>query len=353
MRSVANLVEQLDGDGINFKIVCSDKDADGSVLNVKTDCWVEYTSNTAIWYCQDKNQKRHLLSRISRDIKPDIIFVNGIYSLFYSVFPLLFCNAPKKIISARGMLHPGALSQKSFKKRVFLLCWKLAGLQRRYEFHAVDEQEKKYIQQVFGEKVRVHIAPNFPRLLNNSVSIKEEGRLKLVSVALISPMKNHLLVIQALRHCRSYIEYNIYGPVKEPAYWLQCQQEILKLPANIQVNYHGEVAPEAVENLLGENNVFILPSKSENFGHAINEALSAGKPVITSFFTPWNNLRENKAGINIDIADIDSITAAIDFFASLTAGEYVEWGTAAVAFAGKKADTAALKKQYKAMFSLN
>ncbi len=40
---------------------------------------------------------------------------NGLFSTLFSLIPLLTSNY-KKIISVRGMLHPGALSQKALKK---------------------------------------------------------------------------------------------------------------------------------------------------------------------------------------------------------------------------------------------
>ena len=213
-------------------------------------------------------------------------------------------------------------------------------------FHATDAEEQKYIQQVFGTETKVMVAANFPGVLTVQPVIKKEvGYLKLVSIALISPMKNILLVLEALlafdnsnREILRYtqddrlsreqgvsgessvgnwqsgvvsgetgagsreeggvnsessvgsdqlsivniIEYNIYGPVKDKPYWDECLACIKKLPANIKVNYHGDIPPAEIVHALATNHVFILPSKSENYGHAIYEALSAGRPVITS-----------------------------------------------------------------------
>ena len=81
------------------------------------------------------------------------------------------------------MLHPGALTQKAFKKKWYLLFWKLIGSPNRYEFHASDENEKKYIRQVFGSKIKIHVAKNFPKHLYAKEPVKKyKGSLQMVSI---------------------------------------------------------------------------------------------------------------------------------------------------------------------------
>ncbi|HRD43302.1 MAG TPA: glycosyltransferase, partial [Ferruginibacter sp.] len=109
--------------------------------------------------------------------------------------------------------------------------------------------------------------------------------LKLVTIALIIPMKNHLLVLEALQKCTFDVEYGIYGPVKDEQYWNLCEQQIQLMPSHIKVEYKGNLPPGGVEAALKQSDVFIMPSQSENFAHALAEALSAGLPVITSKHT--------------------------------------------------------------------
>jgi glycosyltransferase involved in cell wall biosynthesis len=249
------------------------------------------------------------------------------------------------------MLHPGALSQKHFKKKVYLTLWKMLGLHKRCDFHASNEEEKNYIQNIFGKKVKIFVAPNFPRIFNRqSPPYKRGGALKLISIALISPMKNHLLILEALEFCDADICYNIYGPVKDAAYWNICLEQIKKLPANVTVNYKGDIPPNEVEYALAKSHVFILPSKSENFGHAIFEALTAGKPVITSNNTPWNNLKASKAGINIEQNNPDELVNAINYFASMDQNEFEQWSNGANKYAANSINVDDIKQQYHKMF---
>ncbi len=367
VQSIANMVEQLavnsrepqDGT-FEFWIFCSNKDLDGSTLNVEFDKWVNYSDSTKVWYSSTNNLLPVLKNEIKKE-RPGYLFITGIYSWQFSLKPLLFCGLVKKIISVRGMLHPGALSQKKFKKQLYLLLWKALGVYKKNIFHATNEEEKKYIEQVFGMKARVMVAANFPHILPlQQVVEKKEGYLKLISVALISPMKNILLVLEALAGAKSIpesgepgignVEYNIYGPIKETGYWKECLELIKKMPANIKVNYHGHIPPAEIVNVVAKNHVFILPSKSENYGHAIYEALAAGRPVITSMNTPWVALQTASAGINVPMDDSTGLQKAIGYFVAMDQDQLNDWSIAAREYALNKVDLDKIRKQYNEMF---
>jgi glycosyltransferase involved in cell wall biosynthesis len=352
VQSIDNMLEVFEHDYLRFRIFCSDTDLNGEPLTgIERDTWVDYYRNTKVWYASAKSRKIGALKKIYRQTNADVLFVNGIYSWWFSIAPLLFCSAKRKIVSVRGMLHPGALSVKSTKKKIFLQGYKLARLHKSCIFHASTDAEAGYIKSIFGPRCRVQVAENFPRSFSALAPGKATGTIILISVALISSMKNHLLVLQALQHCKSQVQYRIYGPVKDAAYWQQCLQLIQSLPPNIEVLYHGDISSSImVAAALYNAHVFILPSKSENFGHAIYEAFTAGKPVITSNHTPWNNLFRSRAGINVDTASTAALTTAIDFFAEMDEGEFSIYVNGASAYAKANFDKAAVKNKYLQMF---
>jgi len=266
--------------------------------------------------------------------------------------PLVFAKAPKKIMSARGMLHPGAVSQKKWKKKIYLQLFKLLEYHHKIIFHATDEAEEGFIRGHFGKPAIISIAGNFP---NNTgplaVAKKEPGRLKLVTIALISPMKNILMVLESLMEMDSAIQYDICGPVKDGAYWQECLNRIKSLPPNITVNVHGEIDPSRVKDVLAGAHIFVMPSKSENFGHAIYEALSGGRPVITSHYTPWNHLQESLAGKNIAIENNSELVNAISFFAAMDEETLYQWQQGATSYAANAIDINKTRQQYAEMFA--
>lgn len=348
VQSLANLAANYTN--ATIYIYCRHTDMDGSVLaNVKHNEWVQYNSHTKVYY--STGNEKHTVYDILTAVNPDVVFINGIFSPRFNIKPLLWSGDARKVVSARGMLHAGALSQKPLKKKIFLNVYKLLGLHKKCVFHATTQEEREYIYHTFGKDVKVYVAANFPNIVNKlPVANKEQGSLKLLSVALISPMKNIKLVLEALSQCKENITYDIYGPVKDTAYWDECKSVIATLPTNITANYHGAIPPEQVQLILADCHCFILPSKSENFGHAIYEALASGKPVITSTHTPWNDLAASKAGVNVDIDNIATIVTAIEDMVAMGNDIYTQYSDGAVRYASNKINIASIKKDYDAMF---
>ncbi|HTH29726.1 MAG TPA: glycosyltransferase, partial [Lacibacter sp.] len=98
--------------------------------------------------------------------------------------------------------------------------------------------------------------------------------------------------------------------------------------------------------------VFIMPSKSENFGHALLEALSAGKPVITTNTTPFKQLQDFKAGYTAGINRLqEELTIAVDKFAAMNDGELTEYRHAAAVFGANFVDVQLIREQYDVLFS--
>ena len=350
IQSVNNLINCYN-DNINYKIICGCADVDGIKLkNINCNQWIKFNEYTDVYY----NLKNPFqLIRLWREkLTFDYLYIIGIYSFKYNIIPLLFSRPQKTILSVRGMLHPGALSQKSFKKKIFLSFLKVLKIQNRITFHATDDIERKYIQNVFGIKSKISIANNYPQLLSHDKNTvpKKKGHISLISVALISPMKNYLLILKALKACKGNVEYHIVGAVKDHNYWNLCLNEIQDMPKHIKVVYHGEKEPDKVVQYLFESHVFILPSKSENYGHAIIEALSAGKPTITSHHTPWKKLTEKKAGFNVNLELIE-IENAIQFFINQEDENYQLFSNNAHQYAMNAVDLNEINNQYKKLFS--
>ncbi len=320
--------------------------------SIETGKWTNYNDYTKVWYAA-KGRTSQQLTRQVEVVQPDVLFIVGLYSWYFTMVPLLFCKAPLKILSARGMLHPGALSQKSSKKRMYLRALKLWGIGRKVWLHATDEAEVKYIQNQLGQNVRITIAENIPmkcspvRIISKSV-----GELRMVTLALISPMKNILKVLRALHLVKGRVNYEIFGAIKNDNYWEECRSEIRMLPDNIKVDYKGVVPFNVTSDALASGHVFIMPSESENFGHSIYESLAIGRPVITSMNTPWNHLKQEYAGLNVEPDGSEQLAQAIDFFCAMEEETLIHWSDSAVKYAKRHFDLSRALQQNRNMFSL-
>jgi glycosyltransferase involved in cell wall biosynthesis len=319
-------------------------------LNILPNTWRDFENGMAkVLYLSKEKTNPFYIKKLIQEINPDKIFVNGIYSIPFSITPAFFFPNIT-IIHVRGMLHPGALSQKTLKKQLFLAGIKALKIQKKITFCVSDTTEKVYTQTIFGQKANIKIAQNFPASFIAIPPItKNIGELKLVSIALISAMKNHALVLEALSKVRSNICWDIYGPIKDNKYWEKCKELIGELPPNVKVIYNGEINPTLVYNTLQDYHFFILPSQSENFGHALYEAIIAGKPIITSNNTPWNLLEENNAGYNVDLTP-ESVVLAIENASSLNQTAYNEKVIAVRTYAENAINRVEIKKQHLELF---
>lgn len=352
IRSIENLIINVK-DNIQYRIFCSNKDVEGTLLdNIQSDCWVDFNSYTKIWY-HSKGIPYFTIKKKIKEQQPDKLLIIGCFSFHYNILPLLFSKGASKILSTRGMLHPGALSQKKFKKNILLFLYKILGIKKNIIFHATNTSEKIHIENIFGLKSSICVAENFPTIIHRSIEHnKQPNHLKLLSVGLITPMKNVLLVLKALSRLNGIVEYHIVGAIKDTHYWNLCLEEIKNLPETVKVIIHGELPHQQVAMLLQQVQVLILPSKSENYGHAIMESFSAENPVITSHETPWNQLRENDAGINVDL-NIESIRKAILYFISLNQSEFSIYSAGAKSFFNKMNDLDSINQQYLQLFQVN
>ncbi len=105
------------------------------------------------------------------------------------------------------------------------------------------------------------------------------------------------------------ITLDIYGPVKDKGYWKLCEKRITLM--HDIVTYRGDVKSSQVQQTLSEYDALALLTKGENFGHAIYESMSAGRPVVISNFTPWQNLQTQSAGWNVDL-DVQAIIQLLE-----------------------------------------
>ena len=351
IQSLANLVLQLNNE-YEFNVITGafDKGEKTVLRDVFPDKWNTIEPGIKVFYWVPSLYK---LKRLIKEFKTktnQTIYINGLYSLYFNILPLFLCKG-NIILAPRGMLHHGALSQKSFKKKVYLALFKMFGWHKKIAFHATDENEKKFIEDAFGPGMKIQVAPNVPKNIGELPGIeKKKGFVSLISIALVSPMKNFELVLQALKKAKGEFEYHIYGPVINQEYWYRCFNLIKEMPENVKVYYHGELAPLKVKDALSKTHIFILPSVSENFGHAIFESFSAGKPVITSNNTPWKNLIDIKAGWNVNTNQKD-LSELLSSIAEMDNGQYKLFCKGAKQLANEYFINANFTKAYKILFS--
>lgn len=305
-----------------------------------------------VWYEAKENVTKGFFLSILHDKRPDVIYLNGMFSYRFVVIPLLAARAVNcsVVVCPRGMLQAGALAGKAFKKKIYLFLLAHVRLVKNITWHATNEEESLDILKVFGNVKRVVVAANIPRAPYSvqAPATKNKGSLRLVYVSLIAAKKNLLQVIELVNN-NAAISLDIYGPVKDKAYWQSCEQAITADAGRIQ--YKGELSPSAVQEKFCKYDASVLLTKGENFGHALYECLSVGRPVITSYFTPWKELEAGKAGWNLDISDNQSCQDRLTAICSLDAAAFAPFCDGAIELAKKYFAAASDLQPYHSLFS--
>lgn len=326
-QSMLNLVKNLDGK-FEFNVFTLNHEfrKPEEKLNVISNKWISFLSHTNVFYASNETIKFSFIKHIILDLKPDIIYLNGLYEFNFLIFPIIIArqNNIKVIQAPRGMLQKGALNIKPFKKKLFLSAFKFLNLHKNIHWHATDDQEIDDIKSIFGKSADVYLAEVMPNLTQpeTPITLKKSGELNLITISLISEKKNHILVLKLLSKFKVNINYYIFGPIKDVYYWEKCEEIIKKLPKNIKVFYGGTLNPAEVESHLIRSHFFILPTFGENFGHALYEALNCGKPLIISNKTPWVNLEKSFAGWDLDLENQESFEKIIETCYHMNQTEY-------------------------------
>jgi glycosyltransferase involved in cell wall biosynthesis len=354
VRSYANMLDHL-GAYYDFYIVTRDTDflSDEVYKNVKSNTWNTINEHTKVYYFSKDTLNKKNLKTLLTSIEFDVAYINGIYSWYFSILPVLLLKKyPNVIVSARGMLNPQAFSVKPLKKKIYLAVAKLLGIYKSAKFHATNKDEAEHIKSLIGNNYEVRIAPNLPRKIENLSNEKRvlNQPLRFVNVARISKEKGTLKMIEALHRVKIELVLDVFGPIYDHDYWEKCQIAIKKLPNHITVNHKGFIESDLVIETIKAYDFFILLSEGENFGHSILEALSVGCPVIISNRTPWRDLEEKGIGWDIDINHVDGILELFSKVSNINQEDYNEMAKRAFIFAKDFSEDQELINQNKNLF---
>jgi glycosyltransferase involved in cell wall biosynthesis len=308
-------------------------------------------------------------------VQPDFIYLNSMFSVKFTIFPLLINRwlpvrtadrgshptdrgsysgrKPRVVLAPRGMLRDSAVRYKSGKKKLFLSAIRLLGLHRTVWWHATDETEAADVRRFFGNKVKVAVLPNFPAAVagDAAVPLKEAGEVKLIYIGRIHPIKNLDYLLTVLRDVRTKVKLTIVGAAEDSGYWDKCRQIIKELPQTVEVEYLGEIANHQLPAITARHHIFISPTQGENFGHAILEALSLGKPALISDQTPWRGLAAAKAGWDIPLDSPGRFREAIEQAGAFGQEEYEGWSCSARQHVKKIIDQQDLINNYQKLFT--
>ena len=311
--SIENLADLLTREH-QVSVVCYDCDF-GS--NYKIPMILKLEENKLSVFYLSFGKLFSVLNLIS-SIKYDYIYFNSFFSPICIFFQFYYFSSNSiKIISPKGEFYDGALSNKSLKKSLWLAVYK--SLFRRSKFHATSVHEVPTIKKRFATS-HISIASDIPSSINIRNDVKSlANQFRVIYLSRIDPKKNLAFIPEILQHLEFDIVFDIWGDIGDNLYFEECLKMLEVMPKNIKWQYKGSLDFVAAKRIFLDYDLFLFPTKGENYGHVVFESLSCGCPVLLSKdTTPWNDLLDYGIGYNIPLADKLTWMVKISLFSKLT-----------------------------------
>lgn len=311
--------------------------------------WVS-RGKSEVYYLPMHHMKLKYMEKIVKELMPEVIYLQSLFNAKFTIPCLIIARkySVKTILATRGELYPEALDKK-YKKIPYIIFLRIFGLLKNIFYQATSVEEEQYIQQHLGASAnKIEMIRNIPTFVVNKFERKKEkGYVKLGYIARISEHKNLELALECLGKVKGNVEYHIYGVMESEAYWERCQKIIQRLPPNIKITYHGGIEHSEVTVALKDVHGVFLPTRHENFGHAIVEAMLNSCPVIISNQTPWLDLNEEKVGWVCDLYKTEEFIRALQEFIDMEQGTYDELVERLQNYAKNLFDVEEIRQKYK------
>ena len=337
MRSIANLVDHFHEE-FDFQIITADRDAfeKESYPHVAVDEW-NAVGNARVFYAARDKLKVMTLCEVIRATPHDVLYLNSFFNPFFTLGPLIgrrLGRIPVRptIVAPRGEFSEGAFGLKRRKKSIYVRAVRMLGLYDGVTWHASSEYDARDIARTMGPVAdRVVMAPNLPPRLPPGGTERPNRRrrdgepLRVCFLSRISPKKNLDFALSVMANVRAPVVFHIYGPLEGLDYWSKCEALMKVIRPPVEVRYMGGVEHSRVGEVLGDYDLFFFPTRGENYGHVISEAMLSGTPVLIADTTPWRDLKRLGVGWDLPLSDAAAFAAAVTRAAAMSPEQHFSW----------------------------
>ncbi len=180
----------------------------------------------------------------------------------------------------------------------------------------VSEDLRNHIERL-GVRARFHVVPN---VVDTSLfspptarRAKEDGRKRLLVVALLDPKKGIPYLLEALAQLREKRNDFVLDIVGDGPNRAEYEELTRKLGLQDIVRFHGLKTKQEVAEFMKRCDIFVLPSLFETFGVVVIEALACGKPVIASGIGGPNEILTDEIGKLVPPGNPEALAKALDY----------------------------------------
>lgn len=265
---------------------------------------------------------------LMRNLHPDIVHVNGCWLPACAMVQHIAHRLGIKVaLSPHGMLEPHILHRHYLSRKLpALILYQRQAIKTADILVSTAESET--------ETLLKYRKPNEIKMVRLGIDVKSikmredwNESKKILFTSRIHEKKGieFLLSAAAQIHDQLFGYQIIIAGEGEPSYVDSLRSMTQNLGLSDIVVFAGGVYGDTKWQLFQEADVFVLPTKSENFGLAIAEALASGTPVITTVGAPWQDLDTFHCGAWIQIG-AQPLADALRKFISLSPSDRMQMG---------------------------
>ena len=208
------------------------------------------------------------------------------------------------IVTLHGMLDDWSMTQRAMKKRLYMRLWGRRFLDNAACVHCTAEAELAQSRRWFDNPATA-VLPYLveltafarlpgPGLATPLIPAGMRDRPKVLFLSRLHEQKGIDILIRAaaaLRDSGASFTLLIAGN-GEPGYERRLYEMVEQLNLRDRVVFLGLVTGEQKVSLYQSADVFVLPTRHENFGLVLTEAMACGTPVVTTKGTDiWSELQ--------------------------------------------------------------
>lgn len=277
-----------------------------------------------VWFSSSVSGYLYELFKGLRRHRSETLYLNGLFSPLFGLLPSVLAifmtnRSGRLIVAPRGELQKGALANSGTRKTVAIQLLRILyrAMRCSVTYHASSREEAKDISNFFPN-MDIRIATNLPSMaiINRRVQAsprvaRRNPRTTVLFLSRLDSKKNLHGLLKAFALIDRSVRLVVAGDESDRGYASRCKTLADGLPGEIEVEFLGHSSREDVPRLLNLADVVAIPTFGENFGHALWETLSSGRPLLTGEEVIWKELEASNAGWNVDPHNTDGIASAL------------------------------------------
>ena len=219
------------------------------------------------------------------------------------------------VITPHGTLEKWALRKSRWKKKIAMALYESSNLRECSCLHACSEQEIAGFRD-FGLTNPIAVIPNgisydWLQSTGRAEDFRKRfdlppGKRIMLFLSRITPVKGLPMFMEAVKLAQHSLDdwIIVIAGSDEFDHKKEVQEKIEQLHLAKKVYFVGLLFDQVKRDAFEAAELFLLPSKRENYGIVVAEALGAGVPVLTTKGAPWEILLTHQCGWWADVSPV-------------------------------------------------